>query len=172
MKWKLCIFLQKYQFCERVVFFFLLKQTNPKCFWMNLTSFAHIPRTAAVMKNSHFGPSPPPFSHFRGPQMPEQAHLVRGACLGSRPCLRGEPELMVLKWRPDGDGNLIAAEGASESCPLLLSRYFLLKRPVCSCFILAYYQAAVSPPQSFIQLCSELLYGEFHACGGSNSSFI
>lgn len=96
--------------------------------------FLLIFRTAALMKNRHFGSASPPFSHFRGTQMPEQAHLVRGACLGSRPYLQGEPELMALKWRPDGDGGLIAAEGTSESCPLLLSRYFQLKLPVCSSF--------------------------------------
>lgn len=31
---------------------------------------------------------------------------------------------MVLKWRPDGDRGLIAAEGALVSRPLLLSSYF------------------------------------------------
>lgn len=107
--------------------------------------FLLIFRTAALMKNSHFGSASPPFSHFRGPQMPEQAHLVRGACLGSHPCLQEEPELMALKWRPDGDGGLIAAEGTSESCPLLLSRYFQLKLPVCSSFFFSYHQATVLP---------------------------
>lgn len=127
------MFLLKYQFCEALCSTFCNKSQmflNEK----NLCYFLLIFRTAAVMKNSHFGPDPPAFSHFRGPQMPEQAHLVRGACLGSRPCLQGEPELMVLKWRPDGDGGLIAAEGTSESCPLLLSKYFKLKLPVCSSF--------------------------------------
>lgn len=63
-------------------------------------------------------------SHFGVCSCQERAHLVRRACLGSCPCLHGEPELMVLKWRPDGDRGLIAAEGASVSRPLLLSSYF------------------------------------------------
>lgn len=45
--------------------------------------------------------------------------------MGSCPCLHGEPELMVLKWRPDGDRGLIAVEGAPASHPLLLSSYFI-----------------------------------------------
>lgn len=52
---------------------------------------------------------------------------MREACLGSCPCLHEKPELMVLKWRPDGDSDLIAAEGAPTSRPLLLSSYFSYK---------------------------------------------
>lgn len=47
----------------------------------------------------------------------QRAYLAPRACLGSRPCLHGEPELMVLKWRPDGDRGLIAAGAAPSSPP-------------------------------------------------------
>lgn len=66
---------------------------------------------------------PQKVSHFGVLQLPGKAHLVRRACLGSCPCLHGELELMVLKWRPDGDRGLIAAEGAPTSRPPLLSSY-------------------------------------------------
>lgn len=66
---------------------------------------------------------PQKVSHFGVLQLPGKAHLVRRACLGSCPCLHEELELMVLKWRPDGDRGLIAAEGAPASRPPLLSSY-------------------------------------------------
>lgn len=111
--------------------------TTAITFWINdnLTSFAHSQKcccneeqNALLCMNSQpaiLAPILTPQSQpFWGLQLPERAHLVRGACLGSCPCLHGEPELMVLKWRPDGDRGLIAAEGASVSRPLLLSSYF------------------------------------------------
>lgn len=57
----------------------------------------------------------------------QRAHLARRACLGSCPCLHGEPELMVLKWRPDGDRGLIAAEAAPASPPAPAVRLLLLE---------------------------------------------
>lgn len=98
----------------------------------NIVYYTH--KNAAVMENrmpspvisaSHpwFQLWPHKVSHFGVLQLPGKAHLVRRACLGSCPCLHGELELMVLKWRPDGDRGLIAAEGAPVSRPLLLSSY-------------------------------------------------
>lgn len=54
-------------------------------------------------------------------QIPEQARLLRGACLGSRPCLLTEPQLMVLKWRPDGDRGGGGLLQCVHHCLLLLS---------------------------------------------------
>lgn len=58
----------------------------------------------------------------------QRAYLARRACLGSCPCLHGEPELMVLKWRPDGDRGLIAAEAAPSSPPVPAVR-LLMRQP-------------------------------------------
>lgn len=91
-------------------------------------------RTSSAQPVSHYGSTLTPHRQpFWGPQLPERAHLVRGACLGSCPCLHGEPELMVLKWRPDGDRGLNAAEGASVSRPLLLSSFLQLKLHLSIC---------------------------------------
>lgn len=85
------------------------------CQHENLSSFVHKQKCMKSAILARFPPTQP----FQGVQMSEQAHLARGACLGSCPCLRGQPELMVLKWRADGDRGLIAVEGASESHPRL-----------------------------------------------------
>lgn len=84
----------------------------------------------------------------------QRAHLARRACLGSCPCLHGEPELMVLKWRPDGDRGLIAAEAAPASPPAPAVRLLLLEpRPSATSIIqhsllLSHPLYPHTPPQS------------------------
>lgn len=75
----------------------------------------------------------------------QRAHLARRACLGSCPCLHGEPALMVLKWRPDGDRGLIAAEAAPASPPAPAVRLLLLEpRPSATSIIR--HSSSVTPP--------------------------
>ena len=93
--------------------------------------------------------SPPQSQPFWGPQLPERAHLARGACLGSCPCLHGEPELMVLKWRPDGDRGLIAAEcGGGGSCVPAHSCCPATLAKAASLYLLPSYHQATTPVSS------------------------
>lgn len=88
----------------------------------------------------------------------------RGACLGSRPCLHGEPELMVLKWRPDGDRGLIAAEGGCSCVPPTSGCPAFLAKAACFYLLIIFFPYATLWTLSCCHFMSAIIYYQFPDC--------